>query len=94
MMTLNNSKTPRKSLLSLSIMLAAIGVCATTQTASADEDISNLWEKGKFTLDARVRFEGVDVDKQLPSDTIKTRKRGQHVFAQAFKRAYGMAFQA
>ncbi len=71
MMTLNNSKTPRKSLLSLSIMLAAIGACATTQTASAADDVSNLWEKGKFTLDGRVRFEGVDVDKQLPSDTIK-----------------------
>lgn len=71
MMTLNNPKTPRKTLLSASVMLAAMSICA---TASADDDLSNLWEKGKFTLDGRVRFEGVDVDKQLPSDTIKNAK--------------------
>ncbi|GAC1609580.1 MAG: alginate export family protein [Aquirhabdus sp.] len=71
MMTLNTPKPPRKTLLSASIMLAAIGFSA---TASADDDLSNLWEKGKFTVDGRVRFEGVDVDKQIPSDTIRNAK--------------------
>lgn len=71
MMTLNHSKTPRKTLLCTSMMLAVIGFCATTQTASADGDLSNLWLNGKFTLDGRLRFERVDVDKQIPSDTVK-----------------------
>ncbi|MBC7752376.1 MAG: alginate export family protein, partial [Candidatus Saccharibacteria bacterium] len=71
MMTLNNPKTSRKTLLSVSVMLAAIGFSA---TASADDDLSNLWKKGKFTVDGRIRFEGVDVDKQIPSDTIKNAK--------------------
>lgn len=60
-----------KSLLSISIAIAALGFNTMSHAESNSSDISNLWDGGKFTMDDRLRYESVNVDKPLPSDTIK-----------------------
>jgi hypothetical protein len=66
-----HSKPLNKSLLSISLAIAVMGVNTMTHAEATGSDLSDLWNKGKFTLDTRLRYENVNVDTPLPTDTIK-----------------------
>jgi hypothetical protein len=66
-----SSKMPKKRLIPMSVMIATLGMTATAHADSTDSDLSDLWNNGHFTMDDRLRYESVNVDKPLPTDTIK-----------------------
>ena len=64
-----NANKIYKRLLSVSILVAMSSV--SVRSHADDSDVSNLWNNGKFTLDSRLRYEGVNLDQSLPADTVK-----------------------
>ncbi len=55
----------------ISISMLALISGVSGMSHADDSDLSNLWNNGKFTLDSRLRYEGVNVDKPLLVDTIR-----------------------
>jgi hypothetical protein len=66
-----HSKKTSQRLLSISATIASLSLSMMVHADSTDSVFADLWRNGHFTMDDRLRYENVNVDKPLPIDTIK-----------------------